>query len=241
MSARPLFSIGGCAYHMRVDGRVAADIAHLAASATVRDVGPQLASIQFNHTSNLPAGRMLWLRSQLDQTPRLKWAISVDSDTSFAAPALLAELALVDGPVALGLAPVRIGGTESLCNLCITERDELVSSQLAPGGVVVEATRDPSDDSIQVAPAHGRRMFAAELEACLAPGGDRRIASGGFGLAVFNLEWYRHHWKRPAPERVSIDSGEDTEHCRSVRARGGQIIALKVRTDHFGFGEKQTR
>jgi hypothetical protein len=222
VSARPLFSIGGCAYHMRVDGRVCADIAHLAASATMRDEGPRLASIQFNHTSNLPAGRMLWLRSQLDQAPRLKWAISVDSDTSFTAPSLLAELAMVDGDVALGLAPVRIGGTESLCNLCLSEADELAAAD-------------------GQAPAHGRRMFAAELEACLAPGGDRRIASGGFGLAVFNLEWYRHHWRRPAPEYVSIDSGEDTEHCRSVRARGGKIIALKVRTDHFGFGEKQTR
>lgn len=226
--ARPLFSFGGCVYRMLVDGRHAGALAGLTAIATVRDDGPQLATIDYEHTSNLPAGRMLWLRRQLEHKPALKWAISVDGDTVFRPESLLAELARVDGPIALGLAPVRIGGTESLCNLCITDEDEKISAQLSPSGA-----------EIQLAPAHGRRMFDRELRAVL--DGDRRISSGGFGVAVFNLEWYRHHWKRPSPEAVSIDTGEDIEHCRSIRTRGGEIIALNVRTDHFAWGEQQTR
>jgi hypothetical protein len=225
---RPLFSFGGCVYRMLVDGRHAAALAMLAAGATVRDDGPRLAEIDYEHTSNLYAGRMLWLRRQIASQPKLKWAISVDGDTTFDPGALLHELRHVDASIALGLAPVRIGGTESLCNLCITDADEKISATIAREG-----------EGVALAPAIGRRAFGHELKAVLA--GDRRITSGGFGVAVFNLDWYRACWKDPAPERASIDTGEDIEHCRSVRARGGGIIALNVRTDHFAWGERQTR
>ncbi len=225
--SRPLFSFGGCAYRMQVDGRHAASLAALASAATVRGEGPLLAAIDYEHTSNLPAGRMIWLRRQIDARPSLKWAISVDSDTTFNAGALLSELRHVNDYAAIGLAPVRIGGTDSLCNLCIAETDELQNPRIDDTG------------KLATPPLPGRRMFAEELQKVIA--GDRRIASGGFGVAVFNLDWYRAYWDRPSPERVSIDTGEDIEHCRSVRARGGGIVALNVRTDHFAFGERQTR
>jgi hypothetical protein len=227
MASRPLFSFGGCVYRMLVDARHAASLATLAALATVRDDGPQLASFDYEHTSNLYAGRMLWLRRQLDTKPRLKWAVSVDGDTTFTAQSLLHEMQHVDGQVAIGLAPVRIGGTETLCNLCITDEDEQISASLG------------ADNRIELAPHHGRRMFMEDLQKVIQ--GDRRISSGGFGVAVFNLDWYRQAWKDPAPERASIDTGEDIEHCKSVRARGGGIIALNVRTDHYAWGERQTR
>ncbi len=223
-----LFSFGGCVYRMSVDGRHAASLAMLGflcgrKSAEEGRRSPMLAGVEYMHTSNLPQGRAMWLRQQMSAEPQLTWAVSCDGDTSFDAEHLYHAMSRVEGQVALGIAPVRIGGTTDLCNINITRKDEDTSAQLVEG----------------TAPEHGRRAFMSELQAVLE--GDGMIRSGGFGLVVFNLAWFRACWKMPAPERVSIDTGEDIEFCRSVRDRGGQIIALKVRTDHFAFGEKQTR
>ncbi len=217
-----LFSFGGCVYRMQVDGRHAAGLAALAAITAGGSI--RLAEIDYMHTSNLPQGRALWLRRQMTEGKgKLAWSISCDGDTTFEAGQLLHELPRVTGQVAMGIAPVRIGGTSTLCNINVSETDEQVSRK----------------DFEHAAPDFGRRAFADDLKKCL--DGDRLIASGGFGLVVFNLEWFRQCWPEPAPEHVSIDSGEDIEFCRSVRARGGLINVLAVKTDHFAFGEKQTR
>lgn len=217
------FSFGGCVYRMAVDARHAAALAALAAhSQRMLDKLPELAAIDYMHTSNLPQGRCLWLRRQLADKARLDYAISCDGDTTFDPAALLAELAVVEGQIAIGIAPVRIGGTEDLCNVNLTDDDERINARVDGA-----------------APPVGRRAFGRELAGVLA--GDRLIASGGFGLVVFNLRWFHAAWPEPAPERVSIDTGEDIELCRSVRARGGLVAALNVRTDHFAYGEKQVR
>jgi hypothetical protein len=229
MGRRNLFSFGGCVYRMQVDTRHAASLVMLGVGAcqtALRDGRPVphlLAEIDYMHTSNLPQGRALWLRRQIENgNGALRWAISCDGDTSFDAAQLLDELHLVDGQTAIGIAPVRIGGTASLCNINIDDADEQTSKTIDGA-----------------APLHGRRVFSDELQKVL--DGDRQIASGGFGLVVFNLAWFRQAWPDPAPERVSIHTGEDIEFCLSVRDRGGRIIALRVKTDHFAFGEKQTR
>jgi hypothetical protein len=228
---RPLFSFGGCVYRMQVDTQHAIALAQLAMVSLMRDDGPLLAHTDYMHTSNLPQGRALWLRRQIEEKidgNRLKWAVSVDGDTSFNAGDLISELHRVDSGFAIGLAPVRIGGTRDLCNLNLTHADELLS-----------ATMDDLGRATNVAPHPGRRAFMEELDEVFK--GNRRIASGGFGVAVFNLEWFRHNWRDPAPERVSIDTGEDVEMCRSVRMRGGMIAALAVRTEHRAWGEQWAR
>jgi hypothetical protein len=196
------------------DERSAASIATLAVMAARR--GDQLAwaGHQSMHTSNLPAGRCTWLRELIAET-RVEWAISIDGDTTFEASDLLLALPSVTGGVAIGVAPVRIGGTGDLCNVNLHARDEITGP-------------------------HGKRAsFGNELARVMS---ERiPIASGGFGVAVFNLGWFRNHWALPVPERVSIDTGEDIEFCASVRERSGKILALPVRTDHFAWGERQTR
>jgi len=224
---RPLFMIGGCAYRQQVHVNHAAAVAMLASIATVRDDGPMLAGIHYIHTSNLPQGRCLWLRDQIADK-QLKWAISVDSDTVFTPQHLLAELKQVDGQTAIGIAPVRIGGTTDLCNINLTQEDENISAEM-----------DGATHARDMPIVERRVQWGDELKRVL--DGDRHITSGGFGVVVFNLEWFRAAWPLPAPEFVSIATGEDTELCKSVRRRGGIIKALKVATDHFAWGEKQTR
>lgn len=221
MPREKLFSFGGCVYRMLVDGRHAASLAMLARMSG--QSFPALASIDYRHTSNLPQGRCLWLRDQIAREPHVDWAVSCDGDTSFDAVHLLLEMTRAEGAIAMGIAPVRIGGTEALSNINVTVTDEEISKSHLdkhPGEIV-------------------RRADEGRLKKVL--DGDRLIASGGFGLVVFNLSWFRTCWPEPEPEHVSIHTGEDIEFCRSVRARGGLIAALRVKTDHFAFGEKQTR
>jgi hypothetical protein len=60
------------------------------------------------------------------------------------------------------------------------------------------------------------------------------ITSGGFGVAAFNLEWFRSHWPDASAERHSADSvyGEDVEMCLAVGRRGGTITAVPVNSQH---------
>lgn len=221
------FVVGGPAYRQSLHVQHATSLAQLAAYAAMggpRD--PKMSGVDYRHSSNLPQVRCLWLRDQIAQTsPKLKWAISVDSDQSFNAAHLMSELVQVDGQTAIGLAPVRIGGTVDMCNLLLDDKDEAISSD---------------ENALIGLPSLGRRIdWATELKSVLE--GDRIIHGGGFGVAVFNLDWFRNVWPDPAPEYCSIATGEDTELCRSVRKRGGIIKALRVATDHFAWGEKQTR
>lgn len=208
-------------YRMQGDERRTASIATLAVLAARR--GDQLAwaGHQSMHTSNLPQGRCLWIRELIEDV-RVTWAISIDGDTTFDGGDLLHEIPAVVGSVAMGICPVRIGGTDDLCNVNLDDDDERISASLAP--TISVGTRARWGDRL-------KRVMHERTP----------IASGGFGVVVFNLEWFRNHWRDPQPERVSIDTGEDIEFCRSVRSRGGKIIALGVRTDHFAWGERQTR
>lgn len=64
--------------------------------------------------------------------------------------------------------------------------------------------------------------------------------AGGFGLAAFNLHWFRKHWPTPFPQPFGkpevdyINQGEDIQLCRSVSDRGGRIYAMFVPTVHYG-------
>lgn len=210
---RPRFSFGGCVYRLMVDTRHASSLAALAAASAIDPSAPMISAIQYKHTSNLPAGRCEWLRDQIADTS-LRWAISVDGDTTFHAGALLTEMRVVAGDFAIGLAPVRVGGTDGTCNINMTKADE-------------DARRNE------------RPVTMAMLRDILQ--GDRKITSGGFGVAVFNLEWFRAKWPDVAPECVSILTGEDIELCRSVRRRGGNVALLNVPTDHYAWGEAMLR
>lgn len=201
-----LFSFGGCVYRMQVHAQHASSFAMLATICSGSYPGPLLADIDYMHTSNLPQGRSLWLRRQI-ANPRLRWAISCDGDTTFMASDLAQEIELVTGNVAIGLAPVRIGGTQ-LCNL------NVLTEELQEG-------------------EEGRASL--EELARILEGKSRRVISGGFGLAVFNLQWFRRHWALPEPERIAITSDQDIELCHSVSRREGAIIALRVKTGHHAY------
>lgn len=81
------------------------------------------------------------------------------------------------------------------------------------------------------------------------------ISSGGFGVAVFNLRWFRRWWPKPLPEvdnngancvckrtdatlteaephAAVLAVGEDIAFCQAVRRRRGHIRALRVTSSH---------
>ena len=60
-------------------------------------------------------------------------------------------------------------------------------------------------------------------------------AAGGFGVVIFNLDWFREHWPRPEPEHTDVTMGEDLEFCLAVRRRGGVIRVVHVPTHHAEF------
>lgn len=199
------FTIGGCWYRLQCRERVTASIALLAYMSGQADA-PFL-GMRVMHTSNLWTGRCTWLKGEMEN-PLVRWAIAVDSDTSFDAGQLLSAMAAVNGRIAIGCAPVRVGGTDGICNLNLKADDES---------------------------AGYRRMNGDDLRAVLT--GDGNIASGGFGLAVFNLDWFRAHWPEPKPELTPPNNwvGEDIAFCQAVRRRNGRIIALPISTEHHEF------
>ncbi len=199
----PGFLVGGCVYRSQVHVTHATSVAALAVHAS-RPGYPDLVGFDYAHTSDLPRGRALWLRRCIADTSA-DWAISVDSDTEFVASDLVDEIARVDGAIALGLAPIRQGGTHNVVNLNVRET--------------------PTSDE--------RRIDGGELGQILE--GDRLISSGGFGLAVFNLRWFRQCMKSPHPAKQDIGTGEDIAFCRAIAECGGLIIALAVRTVHHEY------
>lgn len=76
--------LGGCVYRGQV---------HVAHSTSIASFAAHCAphSLQYKHTSNLPQGRILWLREAMDTSA--DWAVSVDADVGFSAPQLIEELA----------------------------------------------------------------------------------------------------------------------------------------------------
>jgi hypothetical protein len=203
-SASGLYMVGGCAYRLQLSAAHASCIAALAALSSFRDDGPTFAGTSYRHTSNLPQGRALWMRD-LIASADLRWAITLDSDTSVYPADLLMALCKWDelGEVAIGIVPVAEGGSG---RVNLRTFDEIA------GPRVVEAS---------------------ELGAIYA--GNLPIESGGFGCAVFDLAWFRANWQLPEPEGHGIYTGEDLELCRSVRRRGGILRALAVRSVHAPF------
>lgn len=215
--------VGGCAYQLAVRAEHAISIATLAtyvasdeARAAHSDEGREDPTYEiacdYQHTSNLPQGRCQWIgravQVLLASGHTRGLAVSIDSDTSFDAGDLLLSLSTIDDDVAIACAPVRVGGT-TLVNLNLTKQHE---------------KRGPTVD----------RMSIDELTKLL--GSDKRdIESGGFGLAVFNLAWFAKRWPQPTPEGIELMVGEDIAMCRSVKKRGGRVIALRVRTMHHEF------
>lgn len=216
--------VGGCAYRLGLRVEHAASLAQFAACIAVDDMEAgamdssdrsdrpsfEIASVDYQHTSNLPQGRCQWLARAVAFTSRapLALAVSIDSDTSFHAFDLMLDLPVVLAPdVAIGCVPIRVGGT-SLCNLNVT---------------AVHGSRGRTVD----------RMAMEKLGAVLE--GNRNIESGGFGLAVFNMTWFRTHWPEPEPVGIGLNVGEDIAMCRAVRERGGRVVALRVRAQHHEF------
>lgn len=134
-----------------------------------------------------------------------RWAVSMDSDTWCDAEQLQQEIALVRGGIAIGIVPVVIGGTEKL---------NVLSPMIGEG--------------------FGNRFSVDGINAAFRSQLPVELTAGGFGVAVFNLNWFRVHWSAPSPERAAIDSGygEDIEMCLAVRRRGGRVIALPVNSWH---------
>lgn len=209
MTAPRLLSLGGCAYRNMVRIEHCASVAMFASVLALRpDCGFAMAGIDYMHTSNLPQGRCIWLRRQIE-TKELSLAISIDSDTQFNGADLALDLPVMLRPdAAIGIVPIRQGGTEATCQINVTERDELEGAQ-------------------------ERRAFPGELARILE--GSRDISSGGFGLVVFNLDWFRRHWASPDPEGITMQTGEDIAMCRKARKLGGRILAMRVRAEHHEF------
>lgn len=201
--------VGGCVYRSQV---------HVAHASSVIALGVELRGdltqmvLDYQHTSNLPQGRSLWLRRAIDSESRI--AISIDSDTQFDAIDLVDQISgamLAWGinmrenrvaPLAIGIAPVIRGGERISLN-------------------IFGALGEPYAPS-----------------AC--GGGYPELWAGGFGLAVFYLDWWRKNWPLPYPEVLadrpyedSINQGEDIQMCRSVASRGGVVTPLWVRTAHY--------
>lgn len=194
-------AVGGLAYRSSVHVAHAASIAELTAYVMSTD-SARLTAIKYQHTSNLPQGRSLWLRGlMMDRTT--DYAVSVDSDTAFSASHLLGQIVYMDHGTAIGIAPV--------CRVAPDGRARLN---------IYHAAGEP-------------------FESSTCGGGHPSLWAGGFGLAVFNMRWYRRHWPEPYPEMFGepsvdyINQGEDIQMCRSVIARGGKVIPLWAPTTHY--------
>lgn len=203
--------IGGCAYHLNVRCEHAASLATLATMLAYDDVARDDSGPPSFEIVNVDYQHT----SNLPQG-RCDWlrraialgkgiAISIDSDTSFNASDLLPELALAVDSTVAISCAPVRVGGTSLVNLNVRDND-----------------------------AGEGRCSVDELSRVLASK-HRDIASGGFGLAIFNIEWFARHWREPTPDGITHGVGEDVAMCRAARKRGGRVIALRVRTQHHEF------
>lgn len=234
MNGKPyLYSIGGCAYRMQIDARLAASIAGTAILTTLMsaadDGAPSLMfrGVNFRHTSNLPQGRCLWIQQEVGDrdTPGsedLDLSVSVDSDCWYRADDLARELlriisALRHGiadDVGLWTAPVHQGN--GACNWR-TERGFFASTN----------SDTPSTPNLYGI-ANGEDI--AEIYA-----GRKKITATGWGLVILNLKWWREHWPEPVPNITELWTGEDIELCKGMTQRGGRIEPIAVNVEHGHF------
>lgn len=188
--------IGGCVYRSMVHTAHMMSVVDYVGAAQLSGNG---AKIDYQHTSNLPQGRSLWLRRAIADGACYV-AVTVDSDTAFNGKKLNGELYnILSSDWAIAIAPV-------------------IRNNMPLGLNVFHGPGEP------LAPS-----------AC--GGGRAELWAGGFGLAAFNLQWFRRNWT-PHPEPFGgaedwINQGEDIQMCRSVALRGGKIIPMWVPTTHY--------
>lgn len=189
----------------------------------------EFAGIDFAHTSNLPQGRAKWLRRQIDN-PELGAAVTVDSDTWWTDPyAMIAAIREVArGSHAIGIAPVNEGGSKRMNLRRWTTEDEFRGTEM----IVRSRARPLEGERRPLAPMAWIELLHRRDDADHDPEGAWGIAAGGFGVAIHRLSWYRQAWRDPAPDVMTIDSGEDMEHCLAVQRRGGRIRWVDVPTQH---------
>jgi hypothetical protein len=210
-----LFNVGGVVYrnllHTAHQGSVVQLIVESTASYERRDaLNPNRAlcwngQFDYMHSSNLPAARAEWLRRQIADES-LSWSVSVDSDSEYDGGTLLRCLqeSHVSSSAAIVIVPMLIGGGGGKLNC-----------SLGLG-------RQSAGQMTKLFRASNKRNREVD------------IVSGGFGVAAFNLSWFRCFWRDASAERHSADSvyGEDIEMCLAVGRRGGTITAVPVNSQH---------
>lgn len=217
MNRASAYVIGGCAYRMQIDARLAASIAGTAIITTLmsqmeddpRAPSLILRAVDFTHTSNLPQGRCLWIRSILEMTD-VEYAISVDSDCWYDADKFSRALLAID-------AANRAGDVDD------------VGMWTAP---VAQAN---GEINWRVKTSGGRIAVPSRDELALVMDGRLPIERSGWGLVVLNLSWWREFWAKPEPFINSILTGEDMELTRGVRDRDGRVAPLNVNVGHAAF------
>lgn len=239
---RRTFSVGGCVYRNMVHIAHASSVAMLVRESVMRvNGGPVFAAFDYLHTSDLFRGRCEWLRRQI-RNPDLYYAISVDSDSEFDGPALLTALSTMVGSNAIGVVPMFIGGTPHLNvnGWCTAGEERLTRGELAE--LFTEHEMRVDAGVARTDGTDGAKYYDdPHYETAYTP-----ISSGGFGVAVFNLVWFRRFWSDPYPEIASgsehgnggddrvvpITVGEDIAFCQAVNRRMGKIAALRVNARH---------
>jgi hypothetical protein len=199
----PSFIIGGCAYRSMVHTAHASSVAGFA-DYCARSLSTVMHGIVYQHTSNLPQGRCLWLRDRINplrSEPIADYAVSVDSDTAFSAEPLALSLTRVCGDIAIGIAPViRDSGRGISLNIFHGPGEPLAVSACGAG--------------------------YPELWA----GGFGLVV---FNLKWFRHNWRFPYPEQFGTELDYLNQGEDIQFCRSVVKRGGKIIPLWVPTAHY--------
>lgn len=190
MSGDLRYVVGGCVYRSLVHVRHMGSVLQLIAANAGGFRG-----LRYIHTSNLPAGRVSWLRACIADKG-IDRAISVDSDSEFDGAQLNDVMHVPPESIAIGCVPFVIGGTGNKINI-----NDINGMRMSLSDV---------------------RYLRSDYEV---------IESGGFGVAVFNLDWFRSHLPEPTTEGDQ-SFGEDICMCRLVGKHGGKIAVLRVSSVH---------
>ncbi len=112
MSSRLSLVIGGPVYRSYVHVIHSMAVAVLSAMCSQEGSPFVLSGFDYMHTSDLPRGRCQWLRRCIDDN-RYDIAISLDADTAIVPADLLPEISSwMREDTAIGICPVRVGGTQ---------------------------------------------------------------------------------------------------------------------------------